>query len=107
MPLLKKPDAVWEQVAICSHGRGNHAAVDAQWRYIRYADGSEELYDHRADPNEWTNRAAEPGLAEIKQRLAGHLPKIEEEAKPTSGDKKGGGQGKNKGKRAKAAKENR
>ena len=28
------------------------------WRYIRYADGSEELYDMVADPNEWTNLAS-------------------------------------------------
>jgi hypothetical protein len=26
-----------------------------RYRYTRYADGSEELYDHRDDPNEWKN----------------------------------------------------
>jgi len=30
------------------------------WRYIRYEDGSEELYDHRVDPDEWTNLANKP-----------------------------------------------
>jgi arylsulfatase A-like enzyme len=89
LPLLKNPEAPWDHVAICSHGRGNHAAVDAQWRYIRYADGSEELYDYRADPNEWTNRAAEPALAGMKTRLASRLPQIEDEARPTSGGKGG------------------
>ena len=91
MPLLKDPNASWDHVAVCSHGRGNHAAVDAQWRYIRYADGSEELYDHIADPNEWTNRAAESALAPIKQRLAAALPHAEEEVTPTSGGKGGKG----------------
>lgn len=33
------------------------------WRYIRYADGDEELYDHRVDPNEWTNLATSPDHA--------------------------------------------
>lgn len=28
-----------------------------RWRYFRYADGSEELYDHINDPNEWDNLA--------------------------------------------------
>jgi arylsulfatase A-like enzyme len=92
MPLLKDPAAAWAHVAVCSHGRGNHAAIDAQWRYIRYADGSEELYDHQADPHEWTNRAADPELRPIKTRLAQHLPKREDEAPPTAGEKsrKGG-----------------
>jgi hypothetical protein len=46
-----------------------------RWRYIRYADGSEELYDHRSDPNEWTNLAANPAHHAVKARLAGLLPK--------------------------------
>lgn len=104
MPLIQNPEAAWDHVAICSHGRGNHAAVDSQWRYIRYEDGSEELYDYREDPNEWTNRAAESELAEIKLKLAAHLPKIEDEAPPTSGNPKGKGKGKSKGK-GKQAKE--
>ena len=35
-----------------------------------YEDGSEELYDHQTDPNEWTNLADRKEFAEIKQRLA-------------------------------------
>ncbi len=30
-----------------------------KWRYIRYADGAEELYDMVADPREWTNLASQ------------------------------------------------
>ena len=36
-------------------GSGNAAVRDRDWRYIRYSDGSEELYDHRTDPKEWVN----------------------------------------------------
>ena len=31
-----------------------------RWRYIRYNDGAEELYDHDNDPREWTNLADSP-----------------------------------------------
>ena len=37
--------------------KGNVSLRDKQWRYIRYADESEELYDLIADPNEWHNVA--------------------------------------------------
>ncbi|MBL9117546.1 MAG: sulfatase [Verrucomicrobiaceae bacterium] len=103
VPLLRDPDTKWDGVAICTHGKGNHGVRDAQWRYIRYADGSEELYDHSKDPYEWTNLAGEVGMSEIKSRLAAVLPK--EEVKPTSGGKGGDGKpekkGKNQGKKKK------
>jgi len=46
--------------AITTHNQNNHAVRTLNCRYIRYADGSEEFYDHRADPNEWTNLAKDP-----------------------------------------------
>lgn len=77
-PLLKDPNAEWEHVAISTLGQNNHAVRDERWRYIRYADGSEELYDHQTDPNEWNNLAAEsptPSHAKVISRLTKHLPK--------------------------------
>ena len=44
-------------VAITSYGCANHAIRDERYRYIHFADGSEELYDHQTDPNEWVNLA--------------------------------------------------
>ena len=70
--------------AITTHNQGNHAVRTEHWRYIRYADGSEELYDHRTDPNEWTNLAGDPKHAEIKRELAGWLPKRNEPPAPGS-----------------------
>jgi hypothetical protein len=46
-----------------------------EWRYIRYANGDEELYDEVRDPNEWTNLAARPEFAARKAELAKYLPK--------------------------------
>jgi arylsulfatase A-like enzyme len=101
MSLLKDPTAKWDGVAVCTHGKGNHAVRDAQWRYIRYADGSEELYDHAKDPYEWTNLAAEVGMSDLKTKLAAALPK--EEVKPTSGAEKKKEKGEGKGKKKKKA----
>ena len=79
-PLLENPNADWGHVAVSTLGQNNHAVRDQRWRYIRYADGSEELYDHQTDPNEWNNLAAKPlppGLhAKIIARLNKHIPTI-------------------------------
>jgi arylsulfatase A-like enzyme len=42
---------------------------EKDWRYIWYGTGEEELYDHRNDPHELTNLAADPAHAQIKARL--------------------------------------
>jgi arylsulfatase A-like enzyme len=76
LPLLKDPDAPWERPAVTTHGRNNHAVRDERWRYIRYADGSEELYDHDADPLEWKNLAREAQYIGLKSKLAAWLPKV-------------------------------
>ncbi|GAB5443327.1 MAG: sulfatase [Fuerstiella sp.] len=57
MPLLRDVDADWDTPALMTYGRGNHAVRSKDFRYIRYADGNEELYDHRQDPLEHNNLA--------------------------------------------------
>lgn len=49
VPLLKNPEADWETPALMTMGRGNHAVRTSKWRYIRYRDGAEELYDCETD----------------------------------------------------------
>ncbi len=46
-----------------------------RWRYIRYSDGTEELYDHDKDALEWINLAGDPKYTEIKKQLAKWLPR--------------------------------
>ena len=72
-PLLENPGAAWKTPALTTHGRGNHGVRDARWRYIRYRDGSEELYDHQTDPMEWTNLAPSADNAK-KRSLARTMP---------------------------------
>lgn len=76
-PLLVDPAAPWEHPALTTYRRGNHAVRTERWRYIRYADGSEELYDHAVDPDEWTNLAGDPETQALRARLAGWLPPTE------------------------------
>lgn len=75
-PLLEDPDMQWDRVALSTWGKGNHSVRDVRWRYTRYADGAEELYDHDSDPNEWNNLASDQALAPVKQRLAAHFPEV-------------------------------
>ncbi len=75
LPLLKNPAAKWEIPALTTYKRGNHSIRTKRWRYIRYSDGSEELYDHENDDLEWNNLAKKPEYARIKTELAKWLPK--------------------------------
>ena len=73
--LLRDPMAAWDAPAISTEGYMNHAVRTQQYRYIRYDDGSEELYDHNVDPNEWTNLAKKPELMNVIESLKAMLPK--------------------------------
>jgi arylsulfatase A-like enzyme len=75
VPLLENPQAVWKRPSLITYERGSHAVRSLRWRYIRYNDGTEELYDHDKDPNEWTNLAADSRFNIIKKELAKWLPK--------------------------------
>jgi arylsulfatase A-like enzyme len=77
VPLLEDPHRSWDRPALTTHGQGNHSLCNERWRYIRYADGGEELYDHQSDPNEWTNLATRPEFASVKAELASSLPQTD------------------------------
>jgi arylsulfatase A-like enzyme len=72
--LLKDPQAAWDRPALTTHGFQNHAIRSEGWRYIRYADGGEELYDETKDPLEWKNLADDKRYASQKAELAKWLP---------------------------------
>lgn len=67
VPLLKNPQAPWPHPAVMTMGEGNHAVRTPRWRYIRYRDDSEELYDHERDPWEWKNLASDPQYQNVIQ----------------------------------------
>ena len=84
VPQLQNAEAKRERPAITSHNQGNHGIRSERWRYIRYADGSEELYDHQDDPHEWTNLAGNPKYAAIIEEHRRWLPRIDRPPAPGS-----------------------
>jgi arylsulfatase A-like enzyme len=83
-PLLKNSSAPWQNIALTTYGRNNHTVRDENLRYIHYEDGSEELYDHRTDSDEWHNLADSTEYAGEKMRLMKYLPDVNEPWAPTS-----------------------
>ena len=76
VPLLKQPDARWPHVALTHLAEPGSFGLSAErYRYIRYADGDEELYDIRSDPYEWSNLAAHPDYAATLEHLRTRAPK--------------------------------
>jgi len=92
-PLIDDPARAWDRPAYTQVSRGVPVATDEpvpkgvktvmgrsvrteRWRYTEWDDGKQgvELYDHDADPHEWTNLAKEATYAstvtEMKRLLA-------------------------------------
>lgn len=74
-PLLADPKAAWDKPALTTYRFNNHTVRNEDFRYIRYNNGDEELYDHRKDPNEWSNLASKAEFADVKASLAKYFPK--------------------------------
>ncbi len=68
LPLLKDPSAT-RDFAFLSYGPQNTAAQSEQFRYLRYEDGSEELYDHKKDPHEWINLIGNKNYQSIRKKM--------------------------------------
>ncbi len=75
VPLLNNPTAPREQPAITTWYYKNHAVRSDRWRYIRYRDGSEELYDHTNDPGEHHNLAGKEKFADVVAAHRKWLPR--------------------------------
>ncbi len=84
VPQLRDAASKRERPAITSHNQGNHGIRSERWRYIHYADGSEELYDLQADPNEWHNLAGSSKYAPVIAEHRHWLPKIDRPPAPGS-----------------------
>ena len=82
-PLLEGKRRDRGRPVLSTYGQGNHSIRDERFRYIRYRDGSEELYDHDRDPWEWHNLAANPAFAPNRRELARSLPTVN--APPVAG----------------------
>jgi arylsulfatase A-like enzyme len=75
LPLLRDPKRSWDRPAVIEFRSGNAAVRSDRYRYIRYRDGGEELYDHQTDAHEWHNLAGSAAHAGVKAELAQWLPR--------------------------------
>jgi arylsulfatase A-like enzyme len=74
-PLLADPGIAWELPAITTYRQNNHTIRTEAWRYTRYSDGGEELYNEVSDPYEWKNLAHKgAGDKALKSQLGKWFP---------------------------------
>ena len=71
-PFIEDPARIDGGVAVTTM-YGSAAIRTNDYRYIRYEDGSTELYDLRNDPNQWHNLAADPRYRTARTKLDAEL----------------------------------
>lgn len=71
--LLDNPDQAWKRAAFSQVTRSGismgRSVRTEQYRYTSWAASGEELYDHDADPHEYTNLASKPEYASILDNM--------------------------------------
>ncbi len=68
MPQLRAPKTFRVRPAFSSIYIHHRSVRSRRYRYIRYSNNEEELYDHRIDPNEWRNLAGDPAFEELRRQ---------------------------------------
>ncbi|TWT84348.1 Choline-sulfatase [Planctomycetes bacterium CA13] len=74
MPQLQDPTTERASPSMTSNRQYQNTLRTKRWRYIRSQDGSDELYDHDHDPNEWRNLADNPEYASVIKELSAFIP---------------------------------
>ena len=81
-PVLENPKRDWPHSVLTTFV-DHHALRTPRWRYIRYASGEEELYDHSRDSDEFENLAVtqrdsdevQSVLADLRKQMSALLPR--------------------------------
>jgi len=82
LPVLRDQARDWRDAVVLEHpattdeDRRFYAVRTADWKYVTYLNGEEELYDLASDPYELTNLAADPARATEKADLAEKLSQL-------------------------------
>jgi arylsulfatase A-like enzyme len=74
VPLLKNPKEKTNRYALTIFDKANYSLTGTKYHYIRYNDGSEELYNFKNDPYEWENLASKPEHQKQIKKMKKHLP---------------------------------
>lgn len=75
-PLIENPTGERGRPVLSTYGFQCHTLRDERWRYIRYRNGDEELYDHKVDPHEWNNLASNSAYNSIMEKMKAQLPEV-------------------------------
>ena len=54
----------------------NYSVRSSRWRFIKYSNGKEELYDTHNDPYEWKNLAYDSDYSEIRDMMFNQLTEL-------------------------------
>lgn len=73
-PFIENPDLKQKRLILTSYGEQYASVRGERYRYIRYPDGTEELYDHKTDPYEFENLSVKSGYTKVKEKLAQGIP---------------------------------
>jgi arylsulfatase A-like enzyme len=74
VPLIGNQIIENDYAALTTYGWSNHSVRTQYFRYIRYEDGAEELYDMQKDPNEFVNLSNNLEYKEIIESHKALLP---------------------------------
>lgn len=76
VPQLRDTGAARNRYVLTSRYYRQTSVRDKRYHYIRYRHGAVELYDHVADPNQWTNLAIDPAYTKTLRKFKNKLPKL-------------------------------
>ena len=71
LPLLSGDAGTWRDALVWLDGP--RCVTTRQWRYLRWGDGMEELYDRVSDPHDLHNLVARGNQHPVRQRLSAKL----------------------------------
>jgi arylsulfatase A-like enzyme len=73
-PLVENPDMSWDKPSVSNYLPGNYTVHYKNWNYLRYNDGSAELYDISTDEDELHNLVSDPQHADLIRHLSSFIP---------------------------------
>ncbi len=74
VPLFTNSEGEWNRPSLTFYGEDYSSVRNKRYRYIRYPDGSEELYDHSNDQYEHNNLATDSEYDSVKKELSKEIP---------------------------------
>jgi N-acetylglucosamine-6-sulfatase len=77
LDLVQDPGVQWGRELLLEGGNNGGLTYSAlrnyRWKYVEHSSGERELYDLERDPDELTNVATDPALAELRGAMAARL----------------------------------